>query len=381
MFKFDLTTQQDLKVVAKVEKRRQVEETRKRRIFNPRIRQIGIDREFLDKQIKEKQKLRQHERERECRMDEALVRSSQFAIMLEKQQEEERKVMDRQINNFRQIYQRPQDRRDYDLYDPDRLKKTIPARISDDDPRLGPASAQKFDGEDIKRKARLKDQKEQMQSWLMQQVYEKRKNEQEQQNVEESFQQLVISRDRRAIELERIEEECRRRLNEANAQFNRTLAEEQEYRRRCEAIKDEEDKRAEIYNHVTGDFLTEAREQAESICGPYKPLTDRYKGMSSDELKVIQHEQARQMQEIQRMRQEEKHKNEEWNRIMLENMQIAEKYYEELNQKDRETRKQIAAENLQLAQQQKSRQNYLNTKVYKYQPKSEFFDKFNSCAR
>ena len=36
--------------------------------------------------------------------------------------------------------------REFDLYDPDYLKKDKPARVSDDDPRCGIASLQKFDG-------------------------------------------------------------------------------------------------------------------------------------------------------------------------------------------------------------------------------------------
>lgn len=78
----------------------------------------------------------------------------------------------------------------------------------------------------------------------------------------------------------------------------RLQAEEQQHRRHCEAIQDEEDKKAEIYNHVTGDFLTEAREQAESTRGPYRPLADRYKGMTADELKVFRDAQLEQMEEI-----------------------------------------------------------------------------------
>lgn len=75
-------------------------------------------------------------------------------------------------------------------------------------------------------------------------------------------------------------------------------AEEQQHRRHCEAIQDEEDKKAEIYNHVTGDFLTEAREQAESCRGPCKPLVSRYKGMTADELKVFRDAQLEQAEEI-----------------------------------------------------------------------------------
>ncbi|XP_057318243.1 RIB43A-like with coiled-coils protein 2 isoform X2 [Microplitis mediator] len=377
---FPPTTPQDLKVAACIERKRRNEEARKLRIFDPRC-QIKIDKEFLDKQIEEKERLRQQERERECRMDEALVVSSKFAMMLEKREEEERKKINRNINSYRKIHQRPQDRRDFDLYDPDNLKKSLPARVADDDPRIGPSSAQKFEGEDLERSKRLNKNKEQMQSCLMQQVYEKQKNKQKEKNADESFQQFILSRDRRAIDLGRMEEECRRKLNEANAQFNRALAEEQEYRNKCEAIKDEEDKRAEIYNHVTGDFLTEAPEQALSYCGPNKLLACRYKGMTSDEIKCIWEEQARQMKQIQKMKEEERQINNEWDRLMIGNAQAAELYDQELNRQKMELRKKIAEENLQLAQQQRSHQDYLNKMVYKYQQEPEFFNKFNSCPR
>lgn len=50
---------------------------------------------------------------------------------------------------------------------------------------------------------------------------------------------------------------------------------------------------------MTGDFLTEAREQAESTRGPHRPLTSRYKGMTEDELKVFRNAQLEQMKELQ----------------------------------------------------------------------------------
>lgn len=42
------------------------------------------------------------------------------------------------------MYQRPENRREFDLYDPAGLMKSIPARLTDDDPRCGPSSAQKY---------------------------------------------------------------------------------------------------------------------------------------------------------------------------------------------------------------------------------------------
>jgi len=75
-------------------------------------------------------------------------------------------------------------------------------------------------------------------------------------------------------------------------------AEEQQHRRHCEAVQDEEDKKAEIYNHVNGDFLTEAKEQAGSVQGPHKRLSSRYKGMTAVELKVFRDGQLEQMEQI-----------------------------------------------------------------------------------
>lgn len=42
-------------------------------------------------------------------------------------------------------YQKPEDRREFDLNDPQRFKKLLPARLHDEDPRLGPSSAQKYE--------------------------------------------------------------------------------------------------------------------------------------------------------------------------------------------------------------------------------------------
>ncbi|XP_043276619.1 RIB43A-like with coiled-coils protein 2 [Venturia canescens] len=381
MLKFQLATPEDLKVAATIERKRQIEEARKPRIFDPRSRRIGIDKEFLDKQIVEKKTQRQLERAEECRMDEALVRSSQFAIRNEKREEEERRKINAEINTFRQVYQRAEDRRDFDLYDPDRLKKSLPARTCDEDPRLGPASAQKFEGEDWNYAERMKIQREQMQAWLYQQMTERRIAEQERQQAERAYQDAVCSRDKRAVELDRMSMECRRRLNEATARFNRALAEEQEHRRRCEALQDEEDKRAEIYNHVTGDFLTEAKEQADSNRGPNKPLASRYKGMTSDQLKVFRDEQARQMEEIEKMKRYEKRRDEEWDQLMNGNAKTAEKYHRQLELQRGMNNKRIAEENLQLAHQQKCQQEYLRKVVYKNKPSPEFFEQFNKSTR
>ncbi|XP_072756418.1 RIB43A-like with coiled-coils protein 2 [Anoplolepis gracilipes] len=380
MLKFQRPTPEDLKIAASIEHKRQLEEARKLRIFNPRVRKIGIDKAFLDKQVEEKQRRHEWEQAKECQLDEALIRNSQLAVHLERQQEEERRKINKEIECFRRVHQRVEDRRDYDLYDPETLKKSLPTRV-DDDPSLGPASAQKFEGEDCNLRERLKVQKEQMRWWIQRQKEEREAIEKARRDTEEAYQEVILSRDKRAMMLTRMEEECRRRLNEATATFNRSLAEEQQCRRHCEAIQDEEDKKAEIYNHVTGGFLTEAREQAESIRGPHRPLADRHKGMTADELKVFRDAQLEQMEEIRKIKLEEKKMTDDWDRLMNSHLQAAYAYEQDLNKKKSELNKKIAEENLQLAEQQKLHQEYLNRVIYKNQTTAAFYEQFNKGTR
>lgn len=382
MLKFqERPTPEDIKIAASIERRRQLDEARKLRIFNPRLRKFGIDKAFLDKQVEEKKRQREWELAKECELDEALVRSSELAMHLERQQEEERRRMHKEIESFRQAHQRVEDRRDYDLYDPEALRKSLPPRVNDDDSSLGVASAQKFEGEDRNLQARLRMQKEETRWWIQKQTEEREAAEKARRDTERAYQEVILSRDERAVTLAQMEEECRRRLNEATARFNRALAEEQQHRRHCEAVQDEEDKKAEIYNHVTGDFLTEAREQAESVHGPHKPLVSRYKGMTADELKVFRDGQLGQMENIRKIRMEEKQMNEDWDRLMNSHLQTAHSYEQQLNQRKTELNKKIAEENLRLAEQQKSHQDYLNRVLYKNKSTAAFYGQFNKGTR
>lgn len=50
---------------------------------------------------------------------------------MEEKQNDEIREINKKIDNFRLTEQRPEYRRDYDLYDPNLLKKERPPRVSD----------------------------------------------------------------------------------------------------------------------------------------------------------------------------------------------------------------------------------------------------------
>ena len=60
-----------------------------------------------------------------------------------------RKAYNNDMEGFRQAQQLKHTRREWDLNRPDHKQIDLPARVGDGDARLGPASLQKFDGEDL----------------------------------------------------------------------------------------------------------------------------------------------------------------------------------------------------------------------------------------
>jgi hypothetical protein len=81
----------------------------------------------------------------------------------------------------------------------------------------------RFAGEDLASGNRRKAQQEQCRSWLEQQITERRAADSNTRAAQKAYDEAILARDRRACELERMEQECQRRLNEANLRFNMAL--------------------------------------------------------------------------------------------------------------------------------------------------------------
>jgi hypothetical protein len=99
----------------------------------------------------------------------------------------------------------------------------MPARVSDDDPRCGLASLQKFQGEDLNSRARAKYQQEQLREWSRLQQEDQRRAQQHQQAADQLFNVKQIELDQRAIELQRAEEQSRRDINKSIRNYNDAL--------------------------------------------------------------------------------------------------------------------------------------------------------------
>ncbi|EDS31217.1 protofilament ribbon protein [Culex quinquefasciatus] len=375
------TKHQDLKETAAIERRRQSEEARRARIFNARQRVIGIDTTALEQQLQEKHEQLQAEQERKRKFAEEQRRQNQVVNRKQHEQQQLRHLLNSEENRFRRLYQRPEQSRDFDLFDPDGLKKALPARVGDDDPRLSVSGAQKFDGEDLTERERRRLQMQQQRSWLEQQIRAKRQAEQDRIAGERFLEEALEAREQRVHQLASEERYAKQKVKESVDNFNRQLMNQQEYERRQKKQQEEEDNRAEIYNHLSSDILTENPEVAKSALGPNRIIPYSYKGMGPEELEQIRNGQLEQQQEMRRLRQAEANNKEAWDRLANQFDQTVVMKDRELNRRRRELAGRVGFENLQLSDEQRRKLEFMDRQLYQNRPTMEYFNQFNTTSR
>jgi hypothetical protein len=100
-----------------------------------------------------------------------MIRHDLKLILREQEELSQQRRYSQELNEYRRLYQKPENAKEWDLNDPNRWKHLPPARISDDDPRLGPSSGQIFIGEDLQASVRRKVQQEQLKNYFNIQVH------------------------------------------------------------------------------------------------------------------------------------------------------------------------------------------------------------------
>ncbi|KFM79027.1 RIB43A-like with coiled-coils protein 2, partial [Stegodyphus mimosarum] len=342
-----------------VRRRRIAEEQRKHRIFNAKQRQIGLDVDALNQQVHEKYNARIKEAEQEKKYAEETKWQSHMLELAEQQKQEQIREINEKINKFRLSEQKPEYRRDYDLYDPNQKRKERPPRISDNN--FCPVSSlQKLEGEDLNFEDRSRKQKEQVQDNLLQQMLEKRIQKYEQQKEMHDWENTVLLQDKNALHILEMESENYKKCAKSLSDTNKHLALSTIERNMQQKMEEEIENRKDIETNFYGDLLTENPFVAKSSFGPHRVVTDRWKGMSKQQVQEYISGQVQQILDKKQMKQQELHEASKWaeciknqDHILLANDENEKREKSELN-------KTLAFENKQLAQQQKCQQEYIN---------------------
>ncbi|XP_069484279.1 RIB43A-like with coiled-coils protein 2 [Ambystoma mexicanum] len=379
MYKLDLPV--DLKEASVRERRKNVELQRQSRVFNSKARIIGVDKEALDTQVNDCNILKQNEKQRQELYAKQMLQNDQIACLLDERQKEDILRLNKAVADFQQCFQKREDRREFDLYDPQGLKKELPARISDKDPRCTVSGVQQLLGEDINQPQRQKFQQEQFREWSLQQQKEFDKARVEKKCADDLYDKTRIELDQRAMELQRMEEETRRLVCMTTKEFNMAQAMESFERKRIEKQHEEEDNIVEISNLLQGDLLSENPEQAASAFGPHRVVPDRWKGMSEEQLMEIKMTQEQQIHEKMRLQEEERQRAADWDRQRVQAARAMVLAERQQKRQEKELRKAQDHVNMQLAQAHKAQKAYLDKEVFSNAPTDEYFSQFNTTSR
>ncbi|CAF3808911.1 unnamed protein product [Adineta steineri] len=369
----------NIKEQAAIERRRHQEKERLSRIFNDKYRTIGIDKISLDEQVEERRHLKELEKQRNNAFNREMIRNDLKLIDHEQEELSQQRQYAQELNEYRRLYQKPEDAKEWDLNNPNSWKYLTPSRINDDDARLGPSSGQIFAGEDLQGSVRRKAQQEQLKKYFDTQIMIKTKNDEQERlaNLLYDYKQLELNE--RSNSFEQSENDCHRAIEIATRNYNEILANEAKIRENERKTRETEERLAEIANTAFSDMLTEnSTDILDSRC---HIIVDRWKGMTKDQLDDIRRQQLVQIDERQKINNTQKNFDKIWEQYanaLAKQAIITEQKIEENN---RHIRCHLADENKKLAKQQNEHQNYLNTILYRSTPTAAFYEQFNITSR
>ncbi|KAA0724477.1 RIB43A-like with coiled-coils protein 2 [Triplophysa tibetana] len=352
-----------------LDRRKNIEQKRQERIFNDRVRTSGVDRVALDHQVKERREKEQREADERKDYANDLICDDRAACVLEQRQKKDERLLNEAIVQFRQQFQQASCSREFDLNDPELLKKQEGMKI-----------LAELTGEDSSSKKRQKKQKEQLRGWCIQQQQEREQTKQQLQQELHQYDQSRLSLDNRALELEKMEKQFRRAATTATKDYNLSLAAEITQRRLQEHREEEENNRTDIVNQLNGDLLTENPAQSTSVLGPSRLRRDCYKGMSPKELEQYTLGQQQQAEEKKRACKEQREKERKEYNLRMASARAALLLERQQERANKELRRALDNTNAQLAQAHSAQQKHIH-KVYTNILDERYFSQFNSSNR
>ncbi|XP_016351320.1 RIB43A-like with coiled-coils protein 1 [Sinocyclocheilus anshuiensis] len=381
MYKVDLPV--DESALRAVERRRAAEAERESRIFNTRARVIGVDLRVLQKQQEEKRERLEMEKQRDMARDLLRLSLDEMAMQQKKEEEELRRELAQDLVQYRAIHQRAEDSRDADI---NYGREGAPnASISVSDSALGPASMQVFLGEGINENEKKRAQMKMNERNLRAQREEREKQEREQKNRELLTSRELVEKDFRAVQLNALEEECKRAARIALSHYNKAQAEERMEKEQQERLRREGEELAEVRYMVTSDLLTErpeaAKRKTESSAEGPQVLTDRWKGMTPQQISDIHRKREEQCLEKERLREMEMQRDVAWDYHLTEQARQQEREEKRDKELQRERRIQLDKYNQQLALEQQTHQHYLDKQLYTNRPTVQYFTQFGTSSR
>ncbi|KAK9816917.1 hypothetical protein WJX72_007072 [[Myrmecia] bisecta] len=278
---------------------------RLQRIQDAKYRTIGVDAKALAQQVQEKKarELAEAQRDREYAR---LAQYFDSAVCQNKAEADQKQAsINREVQAFQKGAQGVHTTREWDLNRPDALRLDAPARLNDEDARCGPASLQRFSGEDLTVGERVKAQHEQCRDWWTQQAQEKQALAQANKQQRENEADWIKYQDTYQAALAQEERKIKADYNRDTLTANQDLAAQRRARALAERNAELNASNGELAAAIESPWLAEDPNTAASALSPYRVRKDHWKGMSEAEKRAIAAEQLAQMEDRAARRQAE----------------------------------------------------------------------------
>ncbi|XP_061630870.1 RIB43A-like with coiled-coils protein 1 [Phyllopteryx taeniolatus] len=376
MYKVNFPVDQSIETA--VERRQAAEAARKARIFNTRLRVMGLDLDALNKQTQEKKHREGMERERDKAFDQMRLKHHEALLQRDIEERKVREALHAGLTEYWSIQQRVEDSRDADL----KCGMRGAFRINVPEAELGPASMQIFQGEDIGEAQRRREQMKQTQRDLLAQIVQKERRCMEIRHREMLAEKELLQHDLSWRQKLDAEEEGKKAVRVTLDHYNQALAIEQAERLKEADRREARENLAEKWHTLTSAIMTDGWDAAVNRLEEGKPAaTDRWKGMSPEQLRAIHREREAQCIERQRWRDVEKNRDAAWNAQLLEASREAQQEESRTSKLRRAKRIQADQFNMQLAKEQEAHQQYLDKELYTNKPTQDFFSQFKTTSR
>ncbi|KXS20827.1 RIB43A-domain-containing protein [Gonapodya prolifera JEL478] len=383
MYKVEIVTDslQDQAIM----RRRMMDEERKRRFFNPKIRVLGNDVQTLEEQIKMKKELQALDKQREMEMattqDQNLITAAAIVDKLTAEAARVRRVQLGELNQFRLTKQTFDNRREFHLNDPHAIRKDAPPRATPDGSGCPVSGLQAFQGEDLKERNRLALQREQMRVWTMEQTAEKerKKREDEEQKRKEAEYQSAVLQEMEAQR--RADDDARARRAREDQEMNKRLADDKRKREQSAKSQELAQNSREIEGWLRGEFLTESAVADPDVEGPHHIRIDMFKGMNDEKRRQVREFQQQQRIESEMRRQHSLREQQEWAQYSKVQMHVTAVMEEAERRKGADIAARIAEENAKKAAEDRLRRQQDRQAYFSNRPTDAFFAQFNNTPR
>ncbi|XP_073327327.1 RIB43A-like with coiled-coils protein 2 [Pagrus major] len=345
----------DHKARASLQRRRNTESERRERIFNDKVRTMGVDKEALDMQMKEKKKQQEAAREEQNAHDADMLHNSKVASLLHRRQVKEKRAMEKDIVNFRHQYQQPWSQREYDLNDPDRCRKPELANVQMMPPGLV--------GEDPNSKDRQQRQREQLREWLIQQQSERAAERHRQKLEEQCYDRSRVEMDIKALQLQSFEMGRKKAAAIATKEYNLAKVSHSDI--------------SEMKKGRQGQLQGVDDEPTLSMMGAPGLCPSGDKRATQENLQQIIQFQKYQIEEKKKMEVDKKQKEEQLDRFRVDSARTALLIERQQARLNKQLRRHLDSTNVQLAQIQKDQK----PDIERGHIDNSFFSKFNTCSR